>query len=860
MFEKGTKWIRADYHLHTRADKEFTYSGDPDRFISDFVDKLTEQNIGLGVITNHNKFDLGEYKGIKKKAKNEGIIILPGVELSVKEGSNGIHCLIIFNDEEWIKGTNESINQFLDEVFKGINNRENENTRCNKDLAGAIECLNSYNKDYFIIMAHVEQKSGFFKECEGGLIGSLSSNIWFKSKVLAFQKGRTRDKMKKVKEWMTYEIPYVEASDCKSIDQIGKGKRSYIKIGDGSFDSILLSFKDFRNRLSLEGKIVSHGFIKSAEFIGGKLDSQKIFLSPELNCLIGIRGSGKSSVIEAIRYALDLPVSESDKSYKTDVVKNLLGSGGQIILKVQDDYQYNYTIKRILNETPHVLNEEGNDIGVKIDTVLKAPLYFGQKDLSSTDNGFELELLDKLVGQKKLESRQHLKTINEDLVKEIKSLFDLEDSINGVADLKTSLNDTQHKINTFEDKGVADKLSRQVNYQSNMKHFDNVEKQVSDYIEKINHLINSTELEELSRLKSAKSVESSELFLKLSKEIVDVIATKNDLRELKESITKHSDTIIVYKNNLQLTLDSLEEEFAEIKREINIPNLDPDDYGKLKDWEEKLTKSIDDASKREELKGEILTRIRALSSTRNDALLKEFNAYNEEIDKINNSQNSLQLSISFKGNKKAFLDKLNIMFRGSGITQSAYSNISERFPDFTALMIDVMLENSVGISELITDTQLTKIKEKIHNGYDEYIKIETPNLIEINYHGKPIIKHSIGQRASALVLFILTQKENNLIMIDQPEDDLDNQVIYKEIIKEIKLRKPDVQFLFATHNANIPVLGDSEQVISVAYDESAIELSTGSIDNKEIQKRIVDIMEGGSEAFNKRNEIYSLWK
>ncbi|MBC9810831.1 AAA family ATPase, partial [Carnobacterium maltaromaticum] len=125
--------------------------------------------------------------------------------------------------------------------------------------------------------------------------------------------------------------------------------------------------------------------------------------------------------------------------------------------------------------------------------------------------------------------------------------------------------------------------------------------------------------------------------------------------------------------------------------------------------------------------------------------------------------------------------------------------------------------------------------------------------------GKPIIKQSNGQRASALVLFILSQKENNLIVIDQPEDDLDNQVIYNEIIKEIKSRKKDVQFIFATHNANIPVLGDSDQVIAVSYDDKQVEVSTGSIDNKVIQSKVVNIMEGGREAFTKRTEIYNLW-
>ncbi|EMF0296676.1 hypothetical protein KGC96_002824, partial [Enterococcus hirae] len=157
-------------------------------------------------------------------------------------------------------------------------------------------------------------------------------------------------------------------------------------------------------------------------------------------------------------------------------------------------------------------------------------------------------------------------------------------------------------------------------------------------------------------------------------------------------------------------------------------------------------------------------------------------------------------------------------------------------------------------------TQLEKLKKKIKENYSELLKIRTPNHIEIKYHGKSLGRHSIGQRASALVLFILSQKENNLIMIDQPEDDLDNQVIYNEIITKVKERKTEVQFIFATHNANIPVLGDSEQVIAVSYDENQINVETGSIDNKDIQNKVVDIMEGGKEAFNKRTQIYSLWK
>jgi chromosome segregation protein len=105
----------------------------------------------------------------------------------------------------------------------------------------------------------------------------------------------------------------------------------------------------------------------------------------------------------------------------------------------------------------------------------------------------------------------------------------------------------------------------------------------------------------------------------------------------------------------------------------------------------------------------------------------------------------------------------------------------------------------------------------------------------------------------------LTLRESDLIIIDQPEDDLDNQTIYNDVIKVLKELKNTSQFIFATHNPNIPVLGDCEQVVSCSYDSKIIETNLGSIDDETIRKEIVNIMEGGKEAFNNRKRIYELW-
>ena len=131
--------------------------------------------------------------------------------------------------------------------------------------------------------------------------------------------------------------------------------------------------------------------------------------------------------------------------------------------------------------------------------------------------------------------------------------------------------------------------------------------------------------------------------------------------------------------------------------------------------------------------------------------------------------------------------------------------------------------------------------------------------IDIFYHDKLLRQHSIGQRASALILFILTHNDTDVIIIDQPEDDLDNKVIYDEVLKVIRAMKMNTQFIFATHNANIPVLGDAEMILAADSDGESITYQSGNIDTRDSQQQIITIMEGGTEAFARRRLIYSSW-
>ena len=242
------QWVRVDFHLHTCADKEFTYSSAEDDFIDNYIDALEEAHIRLGIITNHNKFALNEFKKLRKQAKQRGIGLLPGVELSVNDGANGIHTLVVFSDEWLVNG--DYINQFLNVAFKGKVPAEYEqnNGRSVLSLTDTIKELESYEKDFFLVFAHVEASNGLWNELDGGRIGNLGKDESFRKYTLGFQKVRTYNDSKKgkvdrtkVKQWLQDWYPAeVEGSDPKSIKEIGQGEKCYVKLGELSISHLAL--------------------------------------------------------------------------------------------------------------------------------------------------------------------------------------------------------------------------------------------------------------------------------------------------------------------------------------------------------------------------------------------------------------------------------------------------------------------------------------------------------------------------------------------------------------------------------------------------------------------------------------------
>lgn len=857
MFESGLQYVRADFHLHTLKDKEFTYSGESTSFVGDYVSALKNASINVGIITNHNKFDIEEYKAIRKAAKKQDIFILPGVELTVKEGANGIHTLIVFNPEEWLENGNNHIQTFLTAAFATIFNPENRNTKSIFDLKNVFDQLDAYGRDYFIVFAHVDQNSGLFSECRGGLLESLAGFAPFRHRVLGLQKSRTRDNLGKFEKCCGYLPALVEGSDPKSISDIGKGDRcTYLKIGEYSYAAIKFALQDYRDRVSESVPDNKHGFIESISFQGGKFDGQTIMFSRELNTLIGIRGSGKSSILEAVRYVLGL-TAQMDKDYKESLVKNVFGSGGKATLNVIDKHGKHYSVSRILGERINVLDETGNDLNINPISLFDGVQYFGQKDLSSSadhENGLLEKLISGRIGQP-----SNLDNCVNELIKTVERLLDVSKIPQQMTEVTTQQTELEHKLSIFEEKGVADKLKKQSGYATDTAKLDAVKNRIDTILRDIRTAFSKNSVVS-SALDGYSSDFNKDIFGDVSIVLSSIDAQLAQIGSCIVEIEKQRSGMDDLISRLKERIDSLADEFAEIKREIKDDTLDVDSFVKMTAELQKTKEKLKQLSEEASSKSKIEASFTKATRERNEALLATYNAYKAETERINQNQTELKIEITFKGDREGFKAQLKNDFKGTGISDIKYQAICDSFTDYAAIIEDWIVCDGSKLKGIVTPGEYVKLEDKLRGQYEELLNRQVENKVDIYYHGKLLRQHSIGQRASALILFILTQDDNDIIFIDQPEDDLDNKVIYDEVITAIAQKKPYMQFIFATHNANIPVLGDSERVLVVEFQESRIDVAQGNIDLDSTHKQIVDIMEGGKEAFDKRQLIYTSWR
>lgn len=891
------EWIRVDLHLHSPGVGSFKLSDSgniesmefKNKIIEEYLDQLQRMNIKIGAITDYNGIRVDWFNQISSEAEKRGITIFPGAELSISGvgGKYGIHILIILEREIDIEGFNRFLHSLDKSPQKALfNGRQHREIEASKDLEKLIdEIRKSYN--CLIIFAHPDDDKGILKTFKPKEAARYISRI--KPDAMEYFSEDWKIKLVNTNE-ITYEllsrIAKIENSDPKEILEIGTKRRNnklrvtYVKLSELSLSALRIALHDPEVRVKLYEKprMLHHQItkinIKGTTF----LKNTEFSFSPELNTFIGGRGVGKSAILEAIRYCMQLPYYTEDKLQKIDFLSAVVGSGGEINIYIDKFYgekKTSFIIERIFGKEPEVYDKDGNKLNLKTSDIFekeKTPILIGQKELYfiSQNEKFLLEIIDQIIGEKIEEKQSEFNRMINQLKDNANKIIDIEKKLTNKEELEQELKIIESKISEYEKLGVLEKLGKYTKtiaddekLKFSLRKFDQVIEDLENSFKEASEVLSGI----ATTLRDSKS-NSRQILLDLSSVFERVKKKLENLqliRDLKLIYDKEITQIVKKWNDER---EKVEKEVDEIKRRLGEEKLKPEKLEQLTKRRAHIESILRDFKKYDEELRNLLNLRNNLKEKLKSIRHELFRIREEEISKINDAlKNRLRIKVVFEGNRRYFKSSFSNLLTASGIQKDAISEIvdNENITIDGIFISDVINEGIQKIREKFNLTE--KMTERLLKHFQDKSKLfelETlfPDdmiIIELNVDGifLPINKLSPGQRATALLLLLFILKENTILILDQPEEDLDNRFIFEDVVKILRELKGKRQIIMATHNANIPVLGDSELIVVLDKKADHCVISDcGSIDKESIRENVKKIMEGGEEAFRRRAEKY----
>jgi energy-coupling factor transporter ATP-binding protein EcfA2 len=880
LIENGAKFYRADLHIHSYGDYASYDVYDTEMTPTNIIDEAIKENISVISVTDHN--EIGNIPALIEYAKGKNILVVPGVELSTSQG----HFLVYFE-------TYEKIRSFIGELTFSSDKKQ-----CDTTITGCLDIAKKYGG--FGIAAHIDIEAGFenytpgytpFKEAilkhellYGLEISNKNAVDWYtEADDNADRKRLFKARKEILKEDNSYNIAKIMSSDAHKLTAFGKNlsgikKLTRIKLDELNFNSFRVAFLDANSRIRIEESIPTTfpKFI-GIEFEGGILDGNKIHFSNNFNSLIGGRGTGKSTTLECLR-------AVSGNSTREDIIDNEVWPD-TIALHYQDEAgQIIEFQKQKYNPSLNFTDPSGGIQQVTIES-------FGQGETAATiqkcgkDPEILLKFIDNFIDTNSFEIKdESIRTIllenqslRERLKLEIDRIPSIEQALNNAKGQLATLKTNKAKEVVELEEGIANERTLRIELLSNL----------DDHIQNITDGLNTELLKD-----SIQSISETEIIVgKAEYQAVTVL-----MNEYIKKIGQQSSKVVVdstlFKNNIKNEVEKWKNKEVEIIKKIESRRATLEAQGIKLDisFIRKVTKDVSDYdAKLKELKlkevqyKELVTEKNKLLNDRklnldnerfkfiynvNSNLKGSVVDYEVElrIDKQNLSPELVEIIKSTMGYRTvqvskadliveniSYFDLLKAIYKNdkSIFTKLKNQNSQQIISEEEATDLITRLKNiALGQLErvIIKDKPHIKIKKIISNSDG------TTNIIERDF-----AKLSMGQQQSILLTLLLYSKRNCPLIIDQPEDNLDSEFIYKTLVKNLKRIKEHRQVIIVTHNANIAVLGDSELLIPLkSTNEKTSIVDRGSIDNIKTNKTACNILEGGETAFKKRQTIYNL--
>ena len=828
---------------------------DEDEYNASILQKCKQYSIQVVGLANHGDVDSSE--SLRKLLSENGIVVFPGFEIMSAEK---IHMVCLFPENKTIS----DLNRYLGALGLGAAVRGNETSSCTfEEIAQKVYAFGG-----FFYAAHITGENGILK------LGKMH-HLWKSPLLQAAQipdsKENIDPKYKGIirntdPQYKREKAPaFINACDIEKPEDLERQQAAtLIKMSEPSFTCFVLAFKDPESRVCLQTDVdLSYqSSINSLRVFGGYLDGFSVEFSAHLDTIIGGRGTGKSTIINLIRYALGKePNKERVKEYN-EMIEHNLGSGSRVEMEVTSYAQYGQKFKiiRRYKTDPVIEDANGNVTSMVADEILPNIEIYGQNEIVDVikSNPSIAKIVSRLFSVDS-SLRQTIDEAYKKLHMNTNEIIDCNKQIDNDESTVSDLPALKERLRFYREAGLEEKLPILRKMSTEEAAFNQVKKEIE--------LFSPIKWPSLSTLKD----DSKELLV---------------LQQLVTEFNSQSEKIQTDYNAL---ISWLSLEYAAIRGKWNKQSESYDEAIRdslctiegiqdksatdiAKDFSETIMKIKnaepiqDRIDRQKEAKIRLLMKRKTLIESCKKSLDDYMECINKQVKKLNKNvfSNSIRISIEYRQVKDAVIAQLKTIKGVGDVSLTGFLQYSD-FDIFT-FADDIRKGKDI----LIEKYKFTGgIAEKIISHYDELslLRMEEMQLddiyhIELFVNGqfKPLERLSKGQQCTAILNILLVENKDPLI-VDQPEDNLDNAFIADSLIASIRKNKLLRHYIFATHNANIPVFGDAELIVAMEEQDGKgriIQGGIGSIDTPSVRDYAVQVLEGGREAFLMREKKYGI--
>ena len=836
------------------------------------VEACLENDIEVVAVTDH--YRVKSSMTLVRAARDAGLWAFGGFEAVSKDG---VHFLCLFDPDK-----DDRLERFIGEC--GVHDPNRPSPTGNLDSAELLETSKEWGAA--VVAAHVASNGGLLK----ALRGQARIDVWTSPHLLACAlPGPVEDAPDGVRQILRNKdanhrrpraVAIVNASDANSPEDLRTSSAScFIKMSKVSVEAFRQAFLDPESRIRLNSDPLPepHAEFLSMAWEGGFLGSTSVHFNGNLNALVGGRGTGKSTMIESIRYVLGLePLGDEARRAHEGVVKHVLKPGTKVSLLVRSHHpcESRYTIERSVPNPPTVKDETGDVLTVSPRDVMPGVQVFGQHEISELARSpGKLTLLlegfaerDPSLSGRKTELRMALERSRRRIVEARHEMEMLEDRLAALPGLE----ETQKR---FREAGLEKRLEEKSLLVREERLFSILGERLEPFRTLQRELVENLPIDAafvsekaLDGLPNADALGETKKVLAILSARLDEVGSR-----FGDALSEADTAIAGIEDRWSERRKAVEETYERLLRDLQKSGIDGAEFiqlrrqiEELRPLEERLESLGKDLGTREAHRRKLVSEwedvkareYREIVGAARKISRKLHGRVKVEVTMTRNREPLEEVLRNVGGNLAAALERLR------KIDQLSLPELSQRCREGKESLISAY-DLPPGAAERIAGAGLD-----LHMRIEE-VELPATTHIELNTEadGEPPVWRTLdalstGQKATAVLLLLLLDSEAPLV-VDQPEDDLDNRFITESVVPIMRREKRRRQFVFSTHNANIPVLGDAELILGLAASGEAEDGGAriapehmGAIDSRPVRELVEETLEGGKDAFEMRRSKY----